>query len=445
MATGPAARLKASKRRIGWGELRLQTETLRQGGWLLIATIVTGIFNYLSNILVGRMLGPADYSIFASLLSLVLILGVLAGVVQTVTSNYVARLRARGAMSETGAFLVYLALRLLPLGIGSTLLLAVISQPLSTFLRMPSPVPIITLSLVVIPVMLLPVVYGALAGVQRFGALGATQIGGGVLRLIAVVTLISLGLGVAGAVASLLVSYLGALVLGVLYLRELVRHRGEERVVQPIGLFEYSLHTVLALLAFAMLTNSDLIIVKSRFSPDEAGLYAAAAALGKVTLWLPAAVGVLLLPKATEQHARMQSSASLVWKSLLATGLLCGGFIIVFFLFPTPLVRVLFGELYVAHASLLGLYALAMMLFSLVNVCLYYYLAVQEKRYGYFLLAGAALLVLLLMTLPLTMAVVIELMIGIGACLSLVGVWGILRWDPAMREPKEVCHENSDL
>ena len=425
MGNGLVTRLKTDKGAFGLGKSRFQLETLWQGGWLLVATVVTGIFNYLSNVLVGRMLGPADYGIFTSLVSLFLILGIVTGAVQTVTSNYTARLRARGAMAEAGALFVYFVTRLLPWGIGGTLLLSLLSGPLSAFLRIPSSVPAIVLSLAIIPVVFLPVVYGAMGGLQRFGALGATQIGGSVFRLIAAVVLIALGLGAAGAIASLPVSSLGALALGTFFLRDILRRREKGKTAQVGGLFEYSLYTMLALFAFGILTNIDLIVVKNRFSPTEAGLYSAIATLGKITLWLPAAVGVLLLPKATEQHARGQSSASLVWKSLLATGLLCGGFVIVFFLFPTLLVRILFGEPYIAHASLLGLYGLAMMFYSLVNIWMYYYLAIQEKRYGYVLLAGAVLQVILLMALPLTMAAVIELMIATGACLSLVGVLGV--------------------
>jgi O-antigen/teichoic acid export membrane protein len=433
LGQGVVARLTTGQGVVNLGRSSFRLRAIRQGSWMLIATVVAGVFNYFSNVLVGRMLGPADYSIFTSLVSVFMILGVLTGVVQTVTSNYTARLRAQGAVAEAGALFVHLASRLLPWGMGGTLLLALLSGPLSAFLRIPSQAPVIVLSLVVIPAVVLPVAYGALGGLQRFGALGATQIGSSIFRLIAVVALIALGLGAAGAVASLFVSNLGALVLGTILLQDVLRRR--KKTIAVSGLFEYSLYAMLATVAFTMLINSDLIVVKNRFSPTEAGLYSAIATLGKITLWLPGAIGVLLLPKVTERHAHRQSTVSLLWKGLLATCLLCGGFIVVFFLFPTPLMRILFGEPYVVHASLLGLYGLAMTFYSLVNVWLYYYLAVQEKRYSYVLLAGAVLQVILLMILRLTMTGVIELMIAIGACLSLIGVLGVVNRHTPESEP----------
>ena len=161
-------------------------------------------------------------------------------------------------------------------------------------------------------------------------------------------------------------------------------------------------------------------MVKSRFPANEAGLYSAVATLGKLTLF-PSVLAALLMPKATEQHARGRSSIGLLRKSLLAVGLLCGGITVAFFLFPTPIVGTFFGEQYLDHASLLGLYALAMMLYALVNVWRIYYLAVDEKRFAYVLLIGAVLLVALLALSAPDLTEVVVILVGVGSVLYLGG------------------------
>jgi len=423
LGDGLVARLRAGEGKIGVGRLNFSLETLRQGGWMLVATVVAGVLNYLSNVFVGRMLGPTDYSIFTSLLSLSMILTVMAGVVQTMVTNYVARLRGRGATAEVGTLLVHLIKRLLPWGMGGALALALVSRPLSAFLRIPSALPVVVIGLGLIFMAVQPVALGALRGLQRFGALGATRIGGSAFRLMAAVGLIAVGLGATGAVASLPLASLSTFVLGTFFLGDVLRRRERGAVPRMDGLFEYSIHTALAMVCFAILTNSDVILVKSRFSPTEAGLYSAVATLGKITLWLPGAVVALLLPKAAELHVREEPTAGLARESLLTMGLLCGSITVAFFLFPTPIVHTLFGEQYLANASLLGWYGLAMTLYSLVNVWFFYYLAVQEKRYSYVLLAGATLQVVLLMILPLNPTAVVGILIGTGTCLSLIGMW----------------------
>jgi O-antigen/teichoic acid export membrane protein len=414
--------------------LSLPLDALRQGGWMLAATVVTGILNYLSNVLAGRVLGPADYSIFASLLSLSTVLVVAAGVVQTVVTNYVARLRGRGAAGQAGVLLIHVLKRLLPWGVAGALALALLAKPLSALLQISSPLPVIAISLFSVPAALLPPVNGALRGLQRFGALGGTQISVAVFRLLATAGLIGLGLGAAGAVASLPLSGLGALALGLCFLRDVIRWRREGAAPEMEGLFAYSFHAALAVACFAVLTNGDVFIVRSRFSPTEAGLYAAVATLGKTTFWLSGAVVMLLFPKAAERHARGQPTRGILRTSLLAVLGLCGSVTAVFFLFPSPIVRIFFGEQYLARASLLGPYGLAMTFYALVNVWLFYYLAVQERRYGYVLLAGVVLQGLLLALLPLDLTVVVGALLGLGVCLSLVGMWGIRTCESALVE-----------
>ena len=403
------------------GRLSLQLETLWQGGWMLTATVVTGVLNYISNVFVGRMLGPADYGIFTSLVALSMILTVASGVVQTVVTNYVARLRAGAATAEVGTLLVYLLKRLLPCGIGGVLLFSLIAKPLAVFLQIPSLWPVIVIGTFLIPAAVLPAVNGVLRGLQRFGALGGMQISVAVFRLLAVVGLIGLGLGATGAVASLPLSSLSAFVLGMFFLGDVLRRRRMGTTLELSGLFEYSLHAALATICFAVLINSDVILVKSRFSPTEAGLYSAVVTLGRIAFWLSGAVVMLLLPKAAERHALGRSAVGLVRKSLLSVTLLCGGITVAFFLFPSLIMGAFFGEQYLVNASFLGLYGLAMTLYSLANVWLIYYLAVEEKRYAYVLLIGVVLLITLLTLSASDLTQVVVILVGVGIALCLGG------------------------
>ena len=387
---------------------------------MLIATAVAGVSNYLSNVFVGRMLGPADYGIFASLLSLSIIAGACAGVVQIAVTYFVARLRVEGNAADVGALLVYLIKRLLLWGMGGAAVLSLFAKPLGTVLQISSPLSIAITCLFLIPTAVLPVVNGVLGGLQRFGALGAVLIGIAVFRLAAVVGLITLGLGVIGAVASLPLSSLAACALGMFFLGDVFRWKegASERGID--GLVRYSIHVALVTICYAVLTYSDVIIVKSRFPPTEAGLYSAVATLGKLTLF-PSVMATLLMAKATEQHARGRSTIGSLRKTLLAVGLLCGGITAVFFVFPMPIVSIFFGEQYLALASLLGLYAFAMMLYALVNVWLIYYLAVNENCYAYVLLVATVLLVALLALSASALIQVVVILVGVGIALYLGG------------------------
>jgi len=408
-------------RAIRISRLNIDFESIKQFGWLLLAIFITSVLNYFSNIYVGRILGPADYGIFIAMGSLSIIILVLANVVQTVATNYVSVYRSKGDTDYVGGFCVFMHKRLLVWGIGIAAVLTLFSFPLASFLNLPSATPIIIISMFAIPTALLPVVYGVQRGMQRFGALGVTQISSAVFRFVAVIGFLALGTGVAGAVISFPISALGAWVVGILFLVDLLRLRSNHSYSME-GMLKYSFNAMLALTCFAILSNSDIILVKNRFSPIEAGIYSAIATLGKTGFWLSSAVVVILLPKATERYARGESAKGLLVQSLLVVAVLCVSVTIIFYLFSRLIVNIVFGSNYLMGAHILGLYGLAMTIQGLVYVMIIYFLAVKERRYILFLLAGSILQIILFLILPLNLAMVPVVLIGIGIFLLVGGV-----------------------
>lgn len=389
--------------------------------WLLSSTILLGAMNYLSHSLVGRLLGPADYGVFATLNSFSLVWSVLTGAIQAIVADNVARMVVRGRLSEVGSFLVYAVKRLLPWGICCTLVLMILANPLATFLQLSPTSSMIVISFLFIPIFVLPVAMGGLRGLQHFGQFARTQIFMGLLRLLTAVTLVSIGLGVAGAVASLPVSSLGAFIAGGFFLKDIVRQRKTHSVPKVTGLVPYSIFTILAMGCFAVLTNGDVVFVKSRFVPDEAGLYAAVATVGKTVLWISGALVTLLLPRAATEHVRKKDNSRVLKRSLTSVVLLCGGAGVLLLLFHSPIMRVFFGEQYLAQAQLLGLYGVAMVLYSLVNVWLFYYLAIRDNRYAYMLFFGTTAFLASLFLYGDSVQKVVFLMILSGFMLFLVG------------------------
>jgi len=428
LRNGLVAGLRACKGKIGLGGLNLPLDTLLQGGWLLAATVVAGGFNYLANVLVGKLLGPEEYGAYAALLALSLVLGAPVGVIQTVVANYTARLAAASSdLGSVGALLKSARRTLLPWAIGGALLIALGSGIIATFLHIPSAMPVIVLGCSLLPTALLPVALGALQGLQRFGRFGGGQIATSVSRLGLGVGLILLGWGVSGALAGGVLAGLGTFLLGWWWLRDVHSAATEaELPAQPhLGneLSRFSTIVAFSTLAYMLLMNGDTITVKSRFPPLEAGLYSAVATVGRIVLFVPGAVVGLMLPRVAEQHARGRPTAALARRSQLATLGLCGLGALAFLAFPGLIMRLLFGAQFMGEAALLAPYGIAMLLLALVNVWTQYFLAVQESRYALFLLTGASLLLVALFAVPLSRAGVVWALIACNGGLVLAGEW----------------------
>jgi len=196
--------------------------SLFQVGWLLAATIIAGGFNYLANVLVGKLLGPEAYGIygiFAALLAFSLILSAPMGVIQTIVANYSARYAATSSsLGRLGAVLNSTWRLLLPWAFGGALIIALLSGFIAGFLKIPST--LILLGFSFLPIVLFPVVLGALQGLQRFGKYGWGQITAATLRLLFGVGFILLGWGVSGALLGSVLAGLGAFLLGWWWLRD---------------------------------------------------------------------------------------------------------------------------------------------------------------------------------------------------------------------------------
>ena len=433
MRDGLVARLKVGRDQIRLRRLSLSLDALRQGAWLFVVSVIGGGFHYLANAAIGRMLPPSDYSVYTSLLSLTLILSAVTTVIETVTTNYVARLRAAGQMENVGALLLYLLRQLLPWGALGVVLLWLLGRLLARVLRLPSAVPVWVMATVLVPVVALPVLQGGLRGLERFRAFGINVIGLAALRLGFGVGLILVGWGAVGAVASLPLSNLGAVILALIWLTSILRSR--KRTFKPdlSGILRYTSYAVAGLFAFTLLTNMDVVIVKSRFAPDEAGLYSAISTIGKITLYLPLAAATLLLPKVAVLNARREYTVHLLRKALWIVGGLCGTVMLAFFLFPSQIVRLLFGAGYLTWASLLGPYGLAMTFYSLGNVWLAYYLALGARRYPYALLCVAIVQAVMLFALPLSLPQIVAALIAGGVVLNLLGWRFLSTYDESCR------------
>jgi O-antigen/teichoic acid export membrane protein len=141
------------------------------------------------------------------------------------------------------------------------------------------------------------------------------------------------------------------------------------------------------------------------------------AVLGKAVLYFPAAVTGVLLPLVVTRTVRGQRSLPLLLVSLGAVLALCASLALPLSLFPRALLRLLFGAIYVEHASLLGWYAVAMTLYAVANVWLIYSIGKGHTgfAFGLLVIALAEAVALLTLSLRLQEVVMVILTGGIAA------------------------------
>ena len=103
------------------------------------ANILFGVTNYLYNLVVARILGPAEYGHVAALLSLVLVLMIPSQVIMTVAMKFSSRFRAQERKDQVSALLSTFSFYLFLVGLVSFVIFFLLSPAIARFLNIRCP------------------------------------------------------------------------------------------------------------------------------------------------------------------------------------------------------------------------------------------------------------------------------------------------------------------
>jgi O-antigen/teichoic acid export membrane protein len=352
---------------------------------VLAASMTGHIGNYLFYVLAARALSPAQFADVSAMTALATIAFMPASGLQAAVARDTAALIATGRSEEADGLVHWLARRLLVFQAGLFAVLVLATPAAVAALGLSSRAVWLTGAIWLVLGLGLQVSLGPLQGRERFGAVGAVLAGPqGALRPVLLLPGVAVA-GIAGALGALVVATVIGLVGVATALRRILGRRGSTRIALT-GIVP----ALAALTAFASLTNADVVAAKIVLSPTDAGLYSSAALLGKIALYAPSALALVLLPKVTSRLKSgldVRGPALLTLAATLGTGLLVTGAILAA---PSSLVSMVFGPEYSAAYHLAAPIAATMTLASLLQVHLMVALASGER--STIALTGAAAL-----------------------------------------------------
>ena len=353
------------------------------------------LFGLLYHFFMLRMLPPIDYGHLNALITLFMIISVPASTVQTTITKFVSTFQAKNQLDRVKSLYRHLLLLMLVIGLSLFLLISLGSSFISSFLQISSYGLILLLGASLFFAMVIPVPWGGLQGLQKFGSLALNLILNGGSKCVLGIVFVSLGLGVTGALSAVVVSYLITVILSHLILKMSLSQ--EEKRVNPelnpverngtgfSKVYTYSFPVGLTLLCFMALTNIDLILVKHYFLPIEAGYYSIAQMVGKIIFIFSFPIVMVMFPKiaSLKMEDQGKKARSILGHSLTTGAFLCGGATIVSLLFPSLIVQFLSGEVYLECVPLVGLFSINMSIYSLSLILLYYQLSIDRKGFIY--------------------------------------------------------------
>jgi O-antigen/teichoic acid export membrane protein len=357
----------------------------RYGVILGAAMFVAGVLDYTVSVVTGRWLAPVEFGVFIAVTALLQVLLSLATAMRMVVAFYTATLGVeQDAPARIGAFVRGAAGWCARWGLVGMATAVAFSPPLARALHLPSAWPLWAASLMVLMLFLREPMLGALQGAQLFGGLAILQVSQATLRVVLAAALILAGAGAVGAIVAQPLAAVGAVALGLWWLRPYLRQRGREAGRRVS--WSYSLATVLGLALFGIMTNLDALFVKAAFSPAVAGQYGTVVTFEKISLFLPWAISFVLFPKVAQRTATGRDARRILLLALaaaMAPGLALSA---AYFLFSGAIVRAVFTDAYADPGVVLALASLAATLYAGVNIWLNYALSTRRNRFVWVLL-----------------------------------------------------------
>ena len=363
----------------------------RASSWLVVGGVAGGILGYLFQIIMGRMLSVSEYGIFSALMAMLVVIAAPMTTLSMIISRRVSTYRSEQDNGKLGYLFYWINRKLLLIAVVLIVLVVFNIKPLQNFLLIEKSAHLYLLLIILLIAFPQAVNNAYLQGLQYFKWLSVSGVLATLLKIIIAVILIYFGLGVAGALGGVIFSTFIILILTYVVLRPSLSKNNASISNTTHLLFKSAMPVLLANVAFAVMTQIDMVLVKYYFSEQEVGIYAAASILGKAVMYLPGGIAMALFPMVAENHASGKSSAHLMFQAVGVTALLSLTGALFYYFFADSIIVLLYGNDYKEAANVLKYFGFAILPMALIMVAEHFLIAMGRVLFTYLFMVVAPL------------------------------------------------------
>lgn len=348
----------------------------RAGLMLTVANVMGGVLGYVYHVIMGRVLGPADFALFSAASALIMFIVSPLNAMFMIISRRVTILRVHLHFHALRRFYWRSSVAVLVAGVALIPVMFVFSADLQGLLKSPSVTVVWILEAIVLFSALFLINNAFFQGEQRFSLLGGAGVALAIFKIPLGLLGVELGYGVEGALLGLMLAAAITWLIGV------ALHQGRYvgLAIAPQTTLKGITFTdvwpvLLANVLFAAMTQLDMVLVNWFFAAEDAGQYAAVSVLGKAVLYLSGGIVLSLFPMVAEKHTQNTSTTHMLRQAVTLVALFSGALALLYWLIGRWLVPVFYGEHFTVAGELLRWYGFAIMPMALVMVAEYYLLA----------------------------------------------------------------------
>lgn len=332
--------------------------------FLFAVSIFASGINYLFQIISGRLLNQVEYGTLNSVFSIINILtifGVAVGL--SITKDFANSSNVKGkidyllklfaCLSVPFIAIVAFAMRILNFQISVCIFSAIaIFLISSTYIY-----------------------YGMFQGTKMFLHLSIFNLIQPVIKLSLGIGLILLGLKINAAPIAMIFGALICIIYGhIISCKKFEKSSADFSDIKPI--LSYMVFTLISTVCVTVFNNIDILIVRSYFSEYDVGIYSCSALFGKVLMYIPTALTVLLVPVAAQNNSegKIALRKSLIYSFLLSSIAGSGLYIL-----RKPIITIIMGNSYLPAEKYIFPICITIIPLVLATVLINYLIAVGDK------------------------------------------------------------------
>ena len=382
------------------GFIHLIKHPLFTGGFILtISNLVASASNYFFHLITGRLLGPLQYSTLASLISLSYFIGVVSAVFSTSIMRQAAKFWAKEEKKKTIWFYREIFYQVFIFSFVFLVFYLLSSSLIADFLKINDKFLVWQMGIAGFLGLITITNFAFLQALLKFLYFGLLNFAGGVLKIVFILGLAFFGLNVTRSLWVLIIS--GAIVFVCSFL-PLLRFDGKIFKLKEKFNFSFlhfwtnSIPVFLAVLGMTSLYTTDLILVKHFLTDQQTGLYSSLSVLGKIIFFASSPILIAMMPLIIKKKEWGENFKKPFFFTLTFVFLCCLGFTLIYYLFPKLILWLLYGEKFLAASFLLGDFAVFISFYSLTNVFINFYIAIEDNRIGFFPIIAALIQIMCL-------------------------------------------------
>jgi O-antigen/teichoic acid export membrane protein len=344
-------------------------------------TTLANVLNLLFQLLIAHKLIASEFAAFNSLLAIYMLFSTPLGTFQLAIAKYASEYNAKKETDRVRTLFSDILKKSFLFSILTLLVFWLASGRIMEILKISSPSLAVIFAILLATAWLVPVFLGGAQGLELFWWLSSAAVVSGLLKLGLAFLFILLGLSVSGAMAALLAAMLICMLIALIPLRKMFYFGPSVGKTDYLEIFRYMFPVALAYLCYSALTTFDMVLVRYYFSTADSGDYALAQMLGKIFLFLPAAISLVMFPRTSGLSAQARETIPTLKKSLTYTAILAAVACVFYNLFPAFVLTVLTGKAYPGSILLGRLFSVSMSFFTLLLVLVTYFLSVKDMRF----------------------------------------------------------------